>query len=287
MRDFEYFEPSSVNEAITLLAKYKEEAKIMAGGTDLMVNLKHDVIRPKYIINIGTIPGLNYIKFDHGEGLRIGALTTMRVLIESTELRRRYSVISQAASQLGNPAVRNVATLGGNLCNASPAADTAPALIGLSAGAKIVCSDGERVIPLEKLFTGPHSSALKTGEMLTEIQVPVPSANTKGVYLKRGGRGVTDLAIVGVAVIAILEPKDEVCSDIKIVLGSVAPTPIRAYSAENVIRGQKITEALIDKGVQAAADEAHPISDCRSSAEYRAILLKVYVRRALREVMFF
>lgn len=285
MRDFEYFEPSTVKEAISLLAKYKEEAKVMAGGTDLMVKLKHDLIRPKYIINIGAIPGLNSINFDHRRGLRIGALTTMRALTESTELQRTYPVISQAASQLGNPAIRNVATIGGNLCNASPAADTAPALIGLSATAKIVSSDGEREVPLKNFFTGPHSTVLKTGEILIEIQVPVPPANTRGVYLKRGGRGVTDLAIVGVAIIATLEPKDEVCSDIKIVLGSVAPTPIQAHNAEEVIRGQKITEALMDKSAQVAADEACPISDCRSSAEYRTMLLKAYVKRALREAI--
>ena len=285
MRDFEYFEPSSVNEAISLLAKYKKEAKILAGGTDLMVNLKHDVIRPKYIINIGAIPDLNYIDFDHGKGLRIGALTTMRALIESAELRRTYPVIHQAASQLGNPAIRNVATLGGNLCNASPAADSAPALIGLSSKAKIAGSGGEKVVPLEDFFSSPHSNILGVGEILTEIQVPAPPANTKGIYLKCGGRGVADLAIVGVAIIATIEAKNKVCNDIKIVLGSVAPTPIRANKAEEAIKGHTFTEALIDKSAQIAANEARPISDQRSSAEYRKTLVQVYVKRALRELV--
>ena len=135
MRDFEYFEPSTVSEATFLLTKYKEEVKIIAGGTDLLVEMKQDNIGPKYIINIKTIPGLDYIIYDAKEGLRIGALTTIRALEKSSELRRRYPVISQVASQFGNIPVRNVATLGGNLCNAVPSADTAPALIGLSARA--------------------------------------------------------------------------------------------------------------------------------------------------------
>src|SRR4030042_1949157 len=283
MRDFEYFEPSSVNEAISLLAKYKKEAKVLAGGTDLTVNLKHNILRPNYIINIGSIPDLNYIDFDHGKGLRIGALTTMRALIESTELRKTCPVIPQAASQLGNPAIRDVATLGGNLCNASPAADSAPVLIGLSAKVKIVGPDGVGLIPLEDFFSGPHSNVLKVGEILTEVQVPLPPANTKGVYLKYGARGVADLAIVGVAIVADIEAKNKVCNDIKIVLGSVAPTPRRAKKAEESIKGQVITKALIDESAQIAANEARPITDNRSSAGYRKTLVNVYVRRALTE----
>ena len=285
MRDFEYFEPSNVNEAIALLAKYKNEAKIMAGGTDLMVNLKHDVISPNYIINIGSITDLNYLDFDHGKGLRIGALTTMRALIESDKLRQTYPVIHQAASQLGNPAIRNVATIGGNLCNSSPAADSAPALIGLSAKAKIAGPGGERSVFVEDFFSGPQSNILGVGEILTQIQVPAPPASAKGIYLKYGGRGVADLAIVGVAIVASIEARNKVCSDIKIVLGAVAPTPIRAKKAEESINGQKITEALIDKSAQIAADEARPITDQRSSAEYRKTLVQVYVKRALRELV--
>jgi carbon-monoxide dehydrogenase medium subunit len=285
MRDFEYFEPETVSEATSLLAKYKEEAKILAGGSDLMVNLKHDVLRPKYIINIGTIADLNYIDFDHDNGVRLGVLTTMRVLIESDELRRKYSVIHQAASQLGNPAIRNVATLGGNLCNASPAADTAPALIGHSAKAKITGPDGDRVIPLEEFFSGPHRNALNVGEILTEIQVPMPQSSTKGIYLKYGPRGVADLAIVGVAVIASIDTKNKVCNDIKIVLGAVAPTPMRANKAEESMKGQKINKALINQTAQIAASEARPITDQRSSAEYRKTLIKVYLKRALRELI--
>ena len=286
MRNFEYFEPSTVSEATSLLAKYKEEAKIIAGGTDLLVEMKQDNIRPKYIINIKTIPGLDYIIYDAKEGLRIGALTTIRALEKSTELRRRYPIISQVASQFGNIPVRNVATLGGNLCNAVPSADTAPALIGLSARAKMVRTNGERIIPLENFFTGSGSTALKTGEMLVEIQVPVPPANTKGVYLKYAIRGKSDLPVVGIAVVVTLEPKDKVCKDIKIVLGNVAPTPMRARSAEEIIRGKRIDEAVINSCAQAASDEAHPRpGSIRASAEYKKAMVKVFTKQAIKEAV--
>jgi carbon-monoxide dehydrogenase medium subunit len=284
MRDFEYFEPATVNEAVALLAKYKNEAKVMAGGTDLMVNLKHDVIRPNYVINIGNISELDFLDFDGGKGLRIGALTTMRALIESAKLRQSYPVIHQAASQLGNPAIRNVATIGGNLCNSSPAADSAPALIGLSAKAKIAGPGGEKLVALEDFFSGPQKNILGTGEILTEIQVPAPPANCKGIYLKYGGRGVADLAIVGVAIVASLAA-DKVGNDVKVVLGAVAPTPMRAKKTEEALKGQKITEALIDKCAQTAASEARPITDQRSSAAYRKTLVQVYTKRALSKLV--
>ena len=283
MRDFEYFEPSTVSEATSLLAKYKGEAKIIAGGTDLLVEMKQERISPKYIINIKTIPGFDYIIYDSKEGLRIGALTTIRALEKSTELRQRYPVISQVVSQFGNIPVRNVATLGGNLCNAVPSADTAPALIGLSARAKIVGTDGERIIPLEDFFTGSGSTVLKTGEILVEIQVPVPPANTKGVYLKYAIRGKTDLPVVGIAVVVTLEPKDKVCKNIKIVLGNVAPTPMRANKAESVLRGKPYSAELVRQASEAASDEARPISDIRASAEYRKEMVRILTARALNK----
>lgn len=286
MRDFEYFKPSTVAEATSLLAKYKEEAKVIAGGTDLLVEVKENRIRPKYLINIKTISGLDYISYDAEEGLRIGALTTIRALLKSTELRQRYPIISQAASQFGCAAIRNVATLGGNLCNAVPSADTAPGLIGLSARAKIVGTDGGRIIPLEDFFTGSGSTVLKTGEILVEIEVPVPPANTKGVYLKYTIRGTSELAVIGVAVVVTLEPKDKVCKDVKIVLGNVAPTPMRARSAEEIIRGKRIDEAIIDSCARAASDEAHPRSgSIRASPEYKKAMVKVFTKRALREAV--
>lgn len=282
---FEYLEPESVEKVVSLLSKYGSEAKIIAGGTDLVVQMRDKTITPEYVIDIGCIPGLDYIDYDKKRGLRIGALTSIRALEMSAELRQRYPVISQAASQLGSVAIRNIGTIGGNLCNAAPSAETAPALIGLSATAKIVGPGGERVVALEDFFTGPGSTVLQNGELLVEIQVPLVPPNTKGVYLKHSIRSTIDLAIVNVAVVLTLESEYEVCKDIKLVLGAVAPTPMRTRKAEEILRGKKVDETLINETARVASDEVRPISDVRASAEYRKQMVEVLTRRAIREAM--
>jgi len=274
---FQYLESTSIEEAISILSRYDGKAKIIAGGTDLLVQMRNKAIRPEYLVDIGRIPELDYIK-EGNNGLRIGALTTIRALEKSDELHQVYPVISQAAGQLGSVAIRNMGTLGGNLCNAAPSAETAPALIGLSARAKIVGPDGERVVPLEDFFAGPGETGLKKGELLVEIQVPPMPPDTKAVYLKHAIRGSIDLAIVGVAAIVTLEPDSGICKDIKIVLGAVAPTPMRARQAEEIIKGKKIDDALIDKCAQVASDESRPITDVRASAEYRKEMVRVFTR---------
>ena len=277
---FQYLEPTSIEEAISILSEYGNKAKIIAGGTDLLVQIRSKTIRPEYLVDISRIPKLDYK--EENDGLRIGALTTIRALEKSAELHQRYPVISQAAGQLGSVAVRNMGTLGGNLCNAAPSAETAPALIGLSARAKIVGPDGERVVPLENFFVGPGETVLKKGELLVEIQVPPMPPDTKAVYLKHAIRGSIDLAIVGVAAIVTLEPGSNVCKDIKLVLGAVAPTPMRAHQAEEIIKGKKIDDALIDKCAQVASDESRPITDVRASDWYRKEMVKVFTRRAIK-----
>jgi len=280
---FQYLEPTSTEEAISILSGYDGKAKIIAGGTDLLVQMRNKTIRPEYLVDIGRIPGLDYIK-EGNNGLRIGALTTIRALEKSDELHQGYPVISQAAGQLGSVAIRNMGTLGGNLCNAAPSAETAPALIGLSARAKIVGPDGERVVPLEDFFVGPGATGLKKGELLVEIQVPPMPPDTKAAYLKHAIRGSIDLAIVGVAAIVTLE-RGNVCKDIKLVLGAVAPTPMRARKAEEIIKGKKIDDALIDKCAQVASDESRPITDVRASYWYRKEMVKVFTRRAIKEAI--
>lgn len=280
---FDYLEATTIEEAISLLSKYDGQARTIAGGTDLLVQIRNKAIKPEYVIDIGGIPGLDYIKYDDKQGLSISTLTTIRTLEKSAELQKRYPVIPQAAGQLGSMAIRNMATIGGNICNASPSAETAPALIGLEARAKIVGPDGERIVPLEDFFTGPGQTVLKTGELLVEIQVPPPSPGTKSAYLKHSIRGSIDLAIVGVA--AILTMDGELCREAKIVLGAVAPTPIRAKKAEAVLKGKKIDDALIEQATQGASIDCCPISDVRASAEYRTEMVKVFTRRAIKEAM--
>lgn len=280
---FNYLEPATIEEAVSLLGKYDGKAKVVAGGTDLVVQIREKLIAPEYVVDIGYISGLDRIDYDETQGLRIGALATIRAIEKSSKICQVYPAIAQSAGLLGSVAIRNVATIGGNLCNAAPSADTAPALIGLSAKGKIIGPDGEKIVSLEEFFTGPGCIVCEPGELLVEIQVPVPSPGTRGVYLKHG-RSAIDLATVGVAVIMTMEP-GAVCRDVKIVLGAVAPTPMRARKAEEVLRGKKVDPALIEKSAQAAADEARPITDVRASAEYRKEMVKVYTRRAIAQLV--
>lgn len=280
---FDYLEPSSVQEAISLLSRHDGKARIIAGGTDLLVQIRSKKIQAEYVVDVGNLAGLDYIDYDARGGLKIGALTTVRTVEKSPVLRETCPVLSQAAGQLASRAIRNVATIGGNLCNAAPSAENAPGLIALGAQVKIVGPDGERVVLLEDFFLGPGKTVLKTGELLTEIQVPPLASNTTGAYLKHSIRGSIDLAIVGVAAVVTME--NDVCRDVKIVLGAVAPTPLRARAAEEVLRGKRIDSALIDKASAVASGEALPISDVRGSAEYRREMVKVFTRRAVSEAV--
>jgi carbon-monoxide dehydrogenase medium subunit len=286
MRPFQYLAPASTSEAISLLVKYKDEAKVIAGGTDLVVQMRRRLVKPQYVVDISGIPNLDYIRFDAKHGLTIGALTTIRTLEKSAELWQWYPIISQAASKLGSVAIRNVATLGGNLCNAMPIADMAQPLLALSAKVRIAGPGGERVIHLEDFFTDVGKTSLKIGEILVEIQVSVSLPNTRGLYLKHLTRGSIDLAIVNVAVVVTLEPGNKICKEIKIVLGSVASTPMRARKAEDIMRGKQVDDALINRTAQVASDEAHPRpGSIRASVEYKKEVVKVFTRQLIKEAV--
>jgi carbon-monoxide dehydrogenase medium subunit len=278
---FEYLQPTTIKEAFALLDKYQGEAKVIAGGTDLMLKMRAKVFNPKYVIDISGIAGLDHIDTDGKKGLRIGCLTTIRDLETSQIINQQFPVLAQAASQLGSVAIRNVATIGGNLCHAAPSAECAPALLCLLAKAKIAGPKKERVVPLEEFFTGPGTTVLAKNEILVEIQIPENKPNTKGVYLKHSQRGSIDLATVGVAAMATFEPDKKQCQDVKIALGAVAPTPIRARQAENILRGKNIDDAMIVASAEAAADESCCITDVRASEGYRKEMVKVFTKRAI------
>jgi CO/xanthine dehydrogenase FAD-binding subunit len=282
---FDYLEPESVEDALALLSKYNGKSKIMAGGTDLILQIRNKALKPGYVIDITRIPDLDYITFDDQQGLRIGALTTIRALEKSVELQKKYPIISQAAGQLGSVAIRNVATIGGNLCNALPSAETAQVLVALSAQGRSIRPGGERTSPLEGFFTGVGETILKPNELLLEIIVPRLEPNTSGLYIKHSARGSIDLAIVNIAVVMTMEPDQKVCKDARIVLGAVAPTPLRAKKAETVLKGKKIDGALIDRAAQVASDEARPREgSIRGSFEYKKEMVRVLTARAIREV---
>jgi carbon-monoxide dehydrogenase medium subunit len=278
---FNYLEPRTIKEAVSLLVQYQGMAKVIAGGTDLLNQIRLKMIKPDYVVDISYIPGLDYIEYNTQGWLSIGALATIRSLEMSAEIREHHPVISQAASLMGSMAIRNVGTIGGNLCHASPSAETAPSLIGLGASVKLVGTDGERTVALENFFRGPGQTALQTGELMVEIRVPPMPSNTKGIYLKHTTRGNVNPAIVGVAAIVAMGGKR--CIDIKLVLGAVAPTPIRVKKAEEILKGEVIDDALIAKAARAASAESSPISDVRASAEYRKDMVKVFTRHALKK----
>ena len=281
---FDHLESKTVEEACSLLSKHKGKAKVIAGGTDLLPAMRNREVTPAYIINVRSIPNLDYIHYTDAEGLKIGALATLYDIESSPIIREKFAMVADAAAKIGTPQVRNMGTIGGNLCNAAPSADTAPPLIGLEAKAKINGPNRERVIALEEFFIGPGENALQADEILTEIQIPNPPPHTRGVYLKLPARTMVDLAVVGVAVVVTLDDKERSIVDAKIVLGAVAPTPVRARQAEDIIKSKAISRELIEKAAEAAAGEAKPISDLRGSASYRKEMVNTLTKRAIRQV---
>lgn len=279
---FTYLRADSLEEARGLLAAHKNESKILAGGTDILVKMKHRKEIPSYLVNIKGVPGLDYIEYEAGEGLRVGALTTIESLKRSLVVRKQYPVLQQAAAYMATVAIRNRATLAGNICNGSPSAETAPALIVLGARVHIVGPEGERVVAVEDFFVGPGRTVLQPDEIVVELQVPEPPAASAAVYEKHSLRRM-DVAMVGVAVLVV--PEGEICGDIKIALSAVAPTPIRAKKAEGVLRGMAPGESLIAEAAWAAAQEARPITDIRGSAESRKEIARDLTARVVRQAL--
>jgi len=276
MRRFTYHEPATLDEAVSLLAA--PNAQILAGGTDLLVELKEQLRRADCVVNIKKIPGIAGLAYDDKAGLRIGALATAREVEVSPLVLDKYRSLAQSVRELGSIQVRHRATIIGNVCRASPSADTIPPLIADGASIRIRGSGGERVVLLEDFFLGPGKTLLEPGDVVTEIVVPPPPPGTRKIYIKHGRRKAMELATVGVAVTHV--PGAET----RIVLGAVAPTPLRARHAEDLLRGKRLTDELIDKAAQAAVAESRPISNVRASAEYRREMVGVLTRRALEQL---
>jgi len=279
---FEYIEPRSIPEICSLLYRYGDEAKILAGGTDLLVRMKEKEIRPRYLIDLKAIPGLNFIRYVEGNGITIGALTCLSDLEESPLIQEKAKILTRAAPTIGAIQTRNKATLGGNLCNASPAADMAPALLALEARVKLIGLEGERIIPLEDFFLGPGETCLNPGEILAEIIIPGKMLGKTGVYLKHSTRRALDLAIVSTAVVMETGSDRAYIQDIKIALGAVAPTPLRLKSVEEMLKQELPEEPLLEQAAQKAATEVSPITDLRASAEYRREMVRVLLKRGIK-----
>jgi carbon-monoxide dehydrogenase medium subunit len=279
MRRFEYAEPRTLHEAAALLNEGQGRASLLAGGTDLLVEIKEHIRWPAQVINLKKIAGLDGLKYDEVDGLHLGALVTGRRVETDPLVRQHYAGLAQAAQDLGSIQVRNRATVVGNLCRASPSADTAPPLIADEATIRLFGLAGERELPLEHFFTGPGKTVLGPDEIAVSLRLPPPRPQTGKVYLKHGRRKAMELATVGVAVALTMD--GERCRDVSIVLGAVAPTPIRAPGAEAVLRGAIADAERIATAARAARSEARPISNVRASAEYRGEMVEVLTRRAL------
>lgn len=277
---FEFYQPATLAEASRLVKENGAGGRFLAGGTDLVIAMKEKGLLPRYVVDLKHLPGLSGIREEADGSIAIGALTTMYAVETSPLIRRKYPFLSQSAAEVGSIQIRNRATIGGNMANATPSADTAPALVALDATARISGLNGSRTVALEEFFKGPGQTVMSTEEILTEISIPRTAPELVGEYIKFSPRDMMDLAYVGVAV-AFNLGSDKRCERVRIVLGAVAPTPLRARDAESLLEGQSLTEPLAAQAGDAAARESRPISDVRSSAEYRRAMVAVMTKRAL------
>jgi carbon-monoxide dehydrogenase medium subunit len=285
LRDFEYVAPRSLEEAIAALDKHGANARVLAGGTDLVIMMNDRVVAPDVVVDVNHIPELQSFSWDVGDGLVIGAAVRFHALETSADVRRHYPGLAEAASEVGSWQVRNLGTPGGNLCTASPAAEIAPILYALDAQVRIAGPRGQRKLPVQQFITGVRQTALEPDELLVDIQVPPPPERSASHYIKLKEREKMDIAVVGVAAMVALEPGDGVVRDVAIALGAVAPTPFRATDAESTLRGQRPDDDLLAEAGREAADICRPISDVRASADYRRAMANVLTKRAIRQAM--
>lgn len=277
MRTFEYLKPTSTDEALKLLARHGEQAKVIAGGTDLMVQWKKKLVSPDFLISLRNIPDLNFVSLD--DGLRIGSATTHRTLEVSPELKKTFPVIYDAVSNLGSVQVRCSATIGGNLCNAAPSADSAPPMLVLDTAVKIASDGRERSVPIEEFFTGPGRTVLQPGELVTEFSVAPPLPRTGMAYWKHTRRRAMDLPILGVAVLLSFEDDGKTCRRARIGLGVAAPTPMRARKAEAFLEGKVVDATVLAEAGKIASEECSPRTTIRGSQWYRKEMVRVLVKR--------
>jgi carbon-monoxide dehydrogenase medium subunit len=276
-QEFEYLEPKTIEEAVHSLANHGKKARVIAGGTDLLVKMKMGEVHPEVLINISRVPALRYLIEE--KGVRIGALTTFRDLEKSQFIRGKFTALFEAARSVSSVQIKTMGTVGGNLCHSSPAADSAPPLIVFGGKVKLIEDGSERILPVEEFFVGPGETVLSPHELLVEIQIPELSGGMGSAFLKMG-RVSADLSKVSVAVALVRD--GDICKDCRIALGAVAKTPLRAKKGEETLKGKKVTEALIEKTGEQVSLEIQPITDLRSTAWYRKEVAKVMTRDALR-----
>jgi carbon-monoxide dehydrogenase medium subunit len=277
--EFQYLVPETLQQACALLGQYGKDAKVLAGGTDLIVKMKNGLMKPACLVSLKRLPELKGVRYEPGAGVIIGTRTTHNELVASPVLREKFPSVCSAAASMAGQQIRNVGTLGGNLVNAVPSADLPPILIALSAKVHLVGTAGERTVALEEFFAGPGLTVLQTGEILTEVIIP-EQKTTGSNYIKFGLRKAEALAVVGVA--SAVTMQGGTIAEARVALGAVAPTPLRVRDAEDALRGQRPSSELLARAGKIAAAACKPITDIRGSAEYRRHLVEVLTRDSLQ-----
>jgi len=279
---FEYFAPQTLQETFDLLEEHGEGAKLLAGGTDLIVTMRARELLPRCVVDIKGVKELHELTYDEQHGLKVGAAVTLNKLIRYDGASKNYPVLIEAIGTVGDYEIRERATLAGNICNASPAADSAPALLILDATVNIAGRKGERNVPIREFFAGVKKTTLANNELVTSISVPTPPKGSVGGYLKARRTIGEDLCVVGVGGLAV--PKGNAAKKLRLAYSSVAPTPVRAFEAEKIFENHKPVDELLDQALPILGKTVSPISDVRGGKEYRMNLVEVLTRRLVRRL---
>jgi CO/xanthine dehydrogenase FAD-binding subunit len=282
MMKFDYYQPKTVAEALNLMQEAKGMRKYVAGGTDLIVRMKQRLVHPVALISLRDVESLKFIRTDSDGGMTLGAMTPLRDIERDERIRHSYPVLCQAIKVLANPQVRNVATIGGNVVNSAPSADCGPPLLVLGATVVLEGPAGRREIPIDLFFTGPRTNCMNAAEILTEIKLPPVSVGS-GMAFEKMGRVSQDIAVVNAA--ALIETEGEVCRRCRLVAGAVAPIPLRLTGAERLMKGETVTQGLLERLSRAVETEVRPITDVRATEAYRRVISGVLVKRAVVQAL--
>jgi aerobic carbon-monoxide dehydrogenase medium subunit len=280
-----YEAPSTVDQAVKLMAAHGDKARAICGGTDLIIQMRAGVRRPDFVVDLKNIADMRRISFSMQHGLKLGAAVPAIEIYENADMQRYYPGLTEAAHLIGSLQIQSRASVGGNLCNGSPAADTTPALIALGAKARVVGPKGERMVPVEDFCTGPGRTVLKPDELLVELHIPTPARHSSDSYLRFIPRNEMDIAVVGVGTALTIDTTDDRCVEARIGLGAVGPTPIFAKEASNALTGKMLDDANIEKAAQAAIAASSPIDDMRGTAEFRRHVVGVLTRRTIAKAI--
>ncbi len=278
VHNFNYLKPSSLDEALAALAQYGDNARVLAGGTDIALQLKEGTIAPDIVIDIKGLKELSALTHDD-DGLHIGAVVSFSQIVQSEIVREHFPLLAAAAGTVGSVGIRNRATLGGNVCSAVPSLDSGPTLLVYEAVAHLKSAERERDVPLAEWFVGPKQPALRSDELLTGVTLPNPEKNAAGCYVKLGRYAGEDLAQAGVGVLALDG------HEYRIAFCAVGPIPKRATSIEALLQGKELSDALLDEAKTLVPEMISPITDIRASKEYRLLMVKVMLERGLKTAM--